>query len=302
MTDPATSPRLISLLLQQIIEEKVASTEKLAAQIAASTESISLKVRAYHAAAAVSADGPALLAEAIEKNDHTILQTQLLKILAELGEARGPLETLSRRDDAVGLLARFELARPTGGDDAAEAAGQAVEAGHAVVLDYLLDRARRDIAQRRDASAFYTQALIAILHSVQADSPVMLPEHTQAAQAAELLGELATPQAVQTITAILTGHYNALSRTVAGGLLRCKNKTACEWLAPLLTSPYEELSSDAALTLGQHGDHRAAPALQDIVNHSHHHRPELTALAGWYLAKLSGQAAPTVSALCEAFK
>ncbi len=215
---------------------------------------------------------------------------------------REPLELLSRRDDALGLLARFELARPASGEEAAKAASQAVATGHAVVIDYVLDRARGDIAQRRQTSAFYTQPLIAILHSVQADSPVMRPEHTQAAQAAELLGELATPEAIQTLTTLLKGNYNALTRAVAGGLLRCKNKAACEWLAPLLTSPYDELASDAALTLGQHGDIRAAPALQDIVNHSNRNRPELTALAGWYLVKLFGQTEPTVLTLREAFK
>jgi hypothetical protein len=310
MTDPATPEQLRILLLQQIIEEKVAPAGPVAAKIAASAESVPLKVRAYHAAAVVSAKGPALLAEAIAKNNHTLVRAQLLQILADLPDAQPALEKTSRGDDAIAKLAKLEMFRlaaiAAGGsfdsDAAAKAACDAVASGHAIVIDYVMGRARQDIAAKPASAAFYTPALIAVLNSVQADSPIMLPEHTQAAQAAELLGELATPQAAQTVTAILNGNYNALTRAVAAGLLRCKNKAVCEWMAPLLTSPYEELATDAALTLGQHGDTRATAVLQDILAHSRRHPPEMTALAAWYLVKLAGQTKPTVAALSETIK
>ncbi|MGA2266171.1 MAG: hypothetical protein ABSH10_07050 [Phycisphaerae bacterium] len=318
LTDPATPEPLVILLLQQIIEEKVAAAGPVAAKIAAGAESVPLKVRAYHAAAAVSAKGPALLAEAIAKSNHTLVRAQLLQILADMPDARPALEKIARGDDAVAKLAKLELFRtagdaegPAGSDAAAKAACDAVASGHAMVIDYVLGRARQDITRSTEltdkvakpaSSAFYAPALIAVLNSVQVSSPIMLPEHTQAAQAAELLGELATPQAAQTVTAILNGHYNALARAVAAGLLRCKNKAVCDWMAPLLASPYDELATDAALTLGQHGDGRAAAELQDILAHSRRYPPEMTALAAWDLVKLSGQTKPTVAALCETIK
>lgn len=304
MSDRTVPPRLLAMVLAQIGEDKITSAVDLAKQIAASTDSLPMKVRAYRAAAAAAgANGPALLADAIAASPQTVLRVQLLHALADLPDSRILVEDLSHGDDAVAALARLEVARLAAAPGAVEqAACQAVALSHAVVIDYCLDRARQDIAARPEQANAYTPALIAILRSVSVDSSVMLEEHTQAAQAAELLGELGNDQAAQTLTAILSGDYNALTRAVAAGMLRCKNKAVCQWMAPLLASPYEELSTDAALTLAQHGAPQAAGALQTILRQSRHNPPELTALAAWYLAKLSGQAAPTVTTATEAAK
>ncbi|MCJ7544207.1 MAG: HEAT repeat domain-containing protein [Phycisphaerae bacterium] len=300
MRNPSAPPQLLSMLLGQITEDRIASAAELARELAVGTDAIPLKVRAYRAAATAGAGGRALLAQTIADSTGTVLRVQLLHLLADLPDPQEQLQSLARGDDAVGLLARLELARGAGGEPASQAARAAVALGHTVVIDYVLDRARGDLAERGKGADFYVPALVAIVQSARADSPVMLDEHTQAAQAAELLGELATDEATRALTAILSGPYNAQVRAVAAGLLRCKNKAACEWTAALLNSPYEELCTDAALTLGQHADHRAAAALSDILRQGRRHPPELTALAGWYLARITSRTAAAVSAATEA--
>lgn len=299
MRDPLSPAQLLSMLLGQIAEDRIAPAAQLARELAASTDAIPLKVRAYRAAAA-GPGGRALLAQTIADSTQTVLRVQLLHILADLPDPQEPLQSLARGDDAVGLLARLELTREAGGEPAAQAAQAAVAMGHTVVIDYVLDRARRDLAERGKGADFYVPALVAIVQAAPADSPVMLDEHTQAAQAAELLGELATDQAARTVAAILSGPYNAQVRAVAAGILRCKNKAACEWMVGLLDSPYEELYTDAALALGQHADHRATAALRDILRQGGRHPPELTALAAWYLARITARTAPTVREAAEA--
>jgi hypothetical protein len=302
MRDPAASDRLLSMLLGQIADDRIAPAAEVARELAIFTDAIPTKVRAYRAAAVAGPNGPAMLAQTIADSSQTVLRVQLLHILADLPDARAQLETLARGEDAVALLARLELSRTAGGEPAAQAASAAVAVGHAVVVDYCLDRARGDLTKHGAAAAFYVPALVAIIRAAPADSPYMLEEHTQAAQAAQLLAEFAGDQAGPTLTAILSGPYDGQVRAVAAGLLRCRNRAVCDWMAALLDSPYEELASDAALALGQHADPRAAKVLGDILRASHRHPPEMTALAAWYLARITARTPAAVSVAVEAIQ
>jgi hypothetical protein len=302
MRNPDVPERLLSMLLGQIADDRIAPAAEVARELAAFADEIPLKVRAYRAAALAGPNGAAMLAQTIADSSQTVLRVQLLHILADLPDAQPHLETLSHGQDAVALLARLELLRAAGGEPAAQAATAAVAVGHAVVVDYCLDRARDDLTARGAAAAFYVPALIAIIHAAPADAPYMLDEHTQAAQAAQLLAEFAPDQAAPTLTAILSGPYDGRVRAVAAGMLRCRNRAVCDWMAPLLTSPYEELASDAALALGQHADPRATKVLGDILRAAQRHPPEMTALAAWYLARITARTPAAVAAAVEAIQ
>ena len=58
-------------------------------------------------------------------------------------------------DRGSGALARFELARGSGGPAAADAAGRLVDLGHPIVVDYLIDRARQDVESSPERAWYY---------------------------------------------------------------------------------------------------------------------------------------------------
>jgi hypothetical protein len=77
---------------------------------------------------------------------------------------------------------------------------------------------------------------------------------------------------------------------------------ACDLARPLLKSPYQELAVDGALILGRFSDKGAGEQLSQIVHRSKSHRPEVVAMASWYLLKMSGQGGPAAKALAKKIK
>ncbi len=302
LTDPKTSDGVVALLMEQIANDKPAGAAPLAAAVAESRRPTDVRAKAYGALAAVDAQPAAVLAKAIAEADSPSLQVQLLRLLASREDAAAQTKALAAGEGIAAALARFEVARSAGGNEAAKPARQAAAAGHPIVLDYLLDRAAGDLETRKDSSGFYAEMLLDIIRGASADTRTMRPEHVRAARAATLLVDLGDADGLAALKEILSQRFSPRVRAVAAGLLKANSRAACDLARPLLDSPYEELSTDAILTLGRLGDPAAGEHLKRVVARPKGYPPPFVALASWYLLKAENQAAQAVQALAGAVK
>lgn len=303
MRDDATTPLLLGALLRQAERQKPTAVLPLALHVAASPHRpINLRVQAYKVAAEVSSLGAATLRDAIGSSKQDALRVRLLKVLSSRDDAGPHVKKLASEPGAVGALARFELAREAGGPAASAAVTAALAQEHPVVIAYVLDRAGEDLAARGKACDFYTPGLLTLIAGVNPRPRQMQKEHFLAAGAAAKLVELGTPAALAGLKKLLSGKVTAVTRTVAAGLLRSQSAAACELVRPLLSSPYEELSADAALALGHFGDSAARPRLADILVNRQRHAPALAVLASWYLLKIDGKTQPAALHLAKLVK
>jgi len=300
--DPKTPARVVSNVMEQIRRHKIEAGAALAERVAGANHRPNLRVSAYEALSAVSADGTGKLADAIRASRQTVVRVNLLLVLSDREDCTSYLKSFSKRSDSVGVLSRFELARAAGGESAAQAAQEAMRLGHPVVVSYLLARARQDVDRRGRQADFYTLALLAYIRSVKTGASQMQPEHIAAARAATLLADLGSRGAMAGLREILAGRHSAIKRAAAAGLLRTKNVAACELARPLLKSPYEELAIDAALTLGRFGVGDATEYLTGIISRPGKRSPLLRAQAGWYLLKIAGRGKDAAAALAKTVK
>jgi len=295
--DPETTDEILSFALEQMATENVAAAVELVGQVAWSDRREAVRVRAFKTLSILSPKSAATIVGAIEKSDSTIFRVYLLESLASQADSVEAVRKLSARSDAIGTLARFELARPAGGPAAAEAVRAVFAMGHPVMLDYVIDRARKDVDARGKDAGFYVPALLEFIRSVEPNPAQMGASHYRAAQAATLLLDLGTADASAGLRDILAGPYDAVKRSVGAGLMRTKNRSACDLARPLLDNPYQEMVVDAALTLGRFGDPSAVKTLRDIVAEPSRHETELVVLAAWYLLKIEGRSAEAARAL-----
>lgn len=289
VSDRKTPQETLELVLGQISEEKnVAAVELAEMMIPADPTSI-LASKAYRAISDASPDGGQRVVKAMRQSSQTVFKVHLMRVLAVRSDAKTYLEPLASGDDTVAAVARFELARAEGGEAASRAAKDLLAQGHPVVIDYLLFRAREDIADRPEKAAFYVPALAEIVRAAPASAAKMQLEHVRAAQAATLLADLGTPEATDALKALLATPYGGVLRSAAAGLLRTKNDAMGELSRPLLRSPYSELVTDAALVLARLKDKDAAPPLREILARAGANPPSLAALASYYLLKIDGK-------------
>lgn len=304
--DAATPPDVLTILLDQIVEEKIAAACDLAQVIAQSDQPWQLRLRAYRAMAAVSPQGAKVLYDAILANaaGGTPFQVHLLRELARRNDSAAYVEKLRAGQGPLALMARFELARPAGGADAASALAEAMQTGHPVLADYILSRAENDFsaADKGDSTHwcdFYVPTLLAIIEAVKDDPQEIKPQHVRATKAAMLLADYGSPAAMAGLGNTLSGNYRPAMRMAAAGLLKSKNIAAADLLRPHLQSPYEEMSTNAALVLGRQGHTQAVPRLKDITDHSDKHAKLLVVLAHWYQLKIQGKGAQAAAALTK---
>jgi HEAT repeat protein len=302
LTEPNTPPIIVGLLLEQIGEEKVVAAVGPVREIVASTPLSPIKLQAHKALAALSTDPCKSFADAITASKDDVLSVLLLKLLADRPDSMLYVKSLTLGSGIPATLARFELARKDGGDKAEQAVLAAVDLGHPIVLEYVLDRAKEDFTARGAKADFYTPGLLRYIRSVRPNPKRMEAEHVNAAQAATLLADAGTPAAMDGLKNILSGRYDAIVRSAAAGLLKTKNRSACELARPLLKSPYNELVVDAGLTLGHFGDPGASEYLSHVLARPKDHRAELVTLASWYLLKIAGQTKQTAEALAAAVR
>lgn len=302
VADDSTPDEVLLVILSQVASEKVTAAIELVGQVAWSSRGEALRVRAFKTLSALSPKAGAVLVGAIESSTHTVFRVYLLEALSSRGDAAVHLARLARVEGTIGVLARMELARVDRGAKAARAVSAAFELRHPVVLDYLIARARKDIAADGREGDFYTPALLAFIRSVNPTPARMRADHFRAAQSASLLLDLGTPAAMAGLREILAGRHNAIRRAVGAGMLRSDNRVACELARGLLGSPYEEMANDAALTLGRFNDPAGKGPLGAIVAHPKRHRPELVALAAWYLLRNEGRSRTAARTLAGKIK
>ncbi len=297
-----TPDSVVGLLMDQIRREKIAAAGELAVWVAGSQRPVQIRIKAYRAVRDVYPHGCSMLRKAIGESESTLLRVNLVGAIASGKDSGTHLKALAAGKGVAGVLARFELARTDGGDAAAQAVDQALAMGHPIVIDYVLGRARKDVATDAQSSGFYTPALLKFIRGVDDQASKMGPQHIRAATAATILTELGTPAAVSGLRKILAGRYGTITRAVAAGLLRSRSRTAGDLAGPLLKSPYQELAVDAALILGRLSDAGASAQLSQIVRRSESHRPAVVAMASWYLLKISGRSGPAAKALAGQIK
>ena len=302
VADPNTPQDIVSLLLEQAAEDKITAAADMVRQVQLLGRSDPMRVMAYRTGSTIMPEAPERIAQAIRATDKIVFTIHLLEILSDRDDATEHLRSISSGTGPLAVLARFELARSTGGASAAQAISAALETGHPAVEQYILRRAEADISDDRAAADFYTDPLLEYIQSAPTNAGDMIARHIRAARAATALGNLGTSQAGAGMRKILAGRYDAVVRSAAAGLMHCDNPDVCQWMRPLLASPYEELATDAALTLGRFGESAAEDHLRRIVATADRQRPVTAALAAWYLLKMSDQARSTAKVLADQIK
>ncbi|MHC4563402.1 MAG: HEAT repeat domain-containing protein [Planctomycetota bacterium] len=300
--DPDTNAALILPLLLQVKSEEITEALPLVRHVAGSDRPWSLRVLAYRVMSDLSPAATRELADSLEQVTAIVHRVQLLRLLAEQADAPPRLQKLASGDDPVAALARLELARLAGGPKAAKAAIAAIDLGHPVVVDYVLDVIGQDIDKRGAKVDHYTAALAHCIEKVPADSQALSREHMPAIKAAALLGDLGTERSLALLKQLLTSRYSTTVRAVAAGVQRSANPAVVDSIRPLLDSAYAELAAAAAITLGAHGHEEANPGLLAMINRPVRHPPATVALASWYLLKNTGQSRRTARNLAETIK
>ncbi|MFP4104446.1 MAG: HEAT repeat domain-containing protein [Phycisphaerae bacterium] len=300
--DAETPDSVIALMLEQIREEKIAAAAQLAAYGATKGRPEPVRLLAYKALDAVAGNASQLIATAIAGSDMVVYRVHLLEELADRKDAAGYLRALAKRKSDISEVIEFELARVTGAEDVEQATLAAVKLGHPIVIRHVADRAAADVEELGAQADFYSPALLHFIQNVNASTRKMTREHVLAAKAATVLIDLATPRATKGLKTILEGRYDAVKRAVAAGLLRSRSDLSTELAMSLLDSPYEEIHTDAVLTLARGGNAAADKPLRQILNHHKRNRPELNVLAAWFLARNTGRTSQAVRALTEKVK
>lgn len=288
---------IVAMLLDQAEEQEVTQGVELAKLITGSDRGLLIESRAYKTLAAFSDQPAILLGRAIRASDNLVLQTMLMEMIPGKDNDTAVLQALAEKDDTVAKLAKMELARQAGGDKASQAVLAAIREKHPIVLDYVLRRAEDDAKDKGKDAAFYIDGLAAFLDTVQRKARRPGPSHRRAAVASTVLLNIGTEKALAAVSEILDGRYDARQRAVAGGLLRTTNPKACKLAEKLLDSPYSELVTDAALTLGQFAQAKGRPALAHILKNERRYPPSVPALAAWYILTIDDQARPAAKTI-----
>lgn len=295
LRDPKAPDAVVALLMEQIVEERIAAALPLAVYVAETSKSSGMRILAYKAIAAVSPQGATVLRDAIGGAKGVVRQIPILHAMASRKDASAHLSALSRRGDVVGALAAYELARRRGGAGGAAAGRRALASRHPIVIEYLLDRARTDIAANTAHAALHAAILLEIVRGVETRPKAMGQEHVRAAQAVQLLVDLGERSSLAALRQILSGRRSAVVKAVAAGLRWSRNPRVCNLARPLLNNAYEDLMIDGAMTLGYFGKPEATDALLDVVRRAERHGDTLVTLACWYLLKIRRQQARAVA-------
>ncbi len=296
--DRETSELVLALWCEQVEDQKITPAAPIVEKIADSRRSDDLKVRAFKAILAVSGErGLVLLYNAIDAGGNPVYQIRLLKLLAEHKDSAAPVRTLARGKGPVGGVAKFELARARGGAVAARYAEEAVDAGHLVMVAYVISRAAKDVDEDANAATFYVPALVKFLNSLDGREKSLGPEHMHASMATQVLVDLGAADGIAAVKKLLASRYGARTRAVTMGLLRVESKIAAELAEPLLDSPYPALARDAALATGRFGYKAARPTLVRLVNSARRDGAALACLAAWQILKIDGESKPAAKTL-----
>ncbi|MCE5327553.1 MAG: HEAT repeat domain-containing protein [Planctomycetaceae bacterium] len=301
--DANTSDAVVSLLVRKIGQDKIAAGLELARQVAQSDRAAPVRVSAYAALAELSPRDVQTVRTALQGSDMTIFKIYLLKIVAKSPQAQQQLRILASNDNpSVAVLVRLELARLDGAAQTGAAAAAALKLGHPIVVDYVVECARKDMADRGPLAEAYVAPLLAYIRSLDAPGATLGADHIRGAMAATLLINLGTPAATDGLREIAAGRYGSGVRMVGAALMRTTNPECIGLARVLIASSYQEVVFDGALTLARFNQPQALPALRKIVDNPDPAQPGATAMAAWYVLKLSGKGPAAARALAEQIK
>ena len=299
--DPEISQELLIRILNQIRQEKIIDALDVAKFLTKPTHSMAVRIRAYMVLADLMPSPSPVLADGIRTSDNTMLQVNLLRRLSERDDAKHLVRQFAKGEGILPAVARFELAREKGGKPAVNATTELIAMGHPIVIEYVLNRMRKDVEAKKTAD-FYTLPILKYLNSAEPNPRRMTGENDRLAAAAELLGNLGTPNAMKGLWDILSGADTTIKKLTTGALYRSNNTAVCDLVRPLLKSAFSDLKTYAALLLAKNGDRDAIGALLDIQKNSSTHQADVLILANWYLLKLAGKTAPAVKKMAKSIK
>lgn len=300
--DPQTPTRRLTNILDQIRMEKIRAALPLVELLTGQDQGRSVRVRAFMALGELSPKASEQILRAIYASESPMFQINLLRILAERIDAEGNLRDLAGSGlREVAVLATFELARRSPGDDASRHVRNALALEHPIVIEYVLNRFAEDVKDhKKDRAEMYVDPVLEYLDTLELPRGQMTLSHDRAALAVELLAELGTPRAMEGLKMLLAGKtLTPIRQLTAGALYRSNNPEVCAISRGLLASPFSELKTYAALLLARHGHLDALPSLRDIQQQEATQRTETLTLVNWYILKLSNQSRQTVESLAE---
>ncbi len=297
--DPSTPGSVLMLLAEQAAELKVAAAVELIESIATDPDRpLRLRTHAYKALAKLAKDGPDRLTRAIVSSQEP-LPIYLLVLLSQTDQAETHLKSLAARGGMVGTLARFELARKDAAEPLQRQAAAAIAQEHPIVVNYVLERAIKDIKDKPKVAAGYEEPLLGLLQSLQSKRGLRRVEIGLVEDATRVVAEIGSRQGLAELKRMLSGRVSPFTQAVAGGLVRVENPAVCRVAADLLDSPYKQLATMGAFTLGRHGRKEAAETLAEMVRKPERFSPTLVALASWYLLIIEDAQVAGISKLSE---
>ena len=292
LLDAKTGDDLRIRLLDQIREEAIAAALPLAERLTKNDMPLVVRLRAYRAMASLSPQAQAQLLAAIEAPGRLALRVNLLRLLADQRNATAALVQLAKGRDVIGDLAQFELARPVGGAKAQAKLAAALAAGHPVILEYVLQRLREDLAKPTAPREFYAKPLLHAVRSATLREGPLTTRHDRIARTLELLGKLNTPTSNAGLAAILANRKKrVLIQLTCGALYRCDTAEASKLLTPFLQSPYADRKLCAALLLAKQKNPASLAPLRDLQETTSPRDTQTLTLVHWNLLKLAAQPA-----------
>jgi hypothetical protein len=249
----------------------------------------------YTAVAAVltlkGPEGPRLLADMIDKQRDTIQQVKLGLIALEYADQLKPamLEPLVKARSALAKTIGGLAQKAAEGGDITAGLLALLKEGHPIVLDWALAYSDRTDADRR-----LTLRTALVNQSTIVDN-IRDRDYNRAVLAAQKLLDGDGAAGRKTVVNLLKSDNRAVVEASLGGIYRSKVDNQAELVMPVWegltrSTSTETAASFAALILAREGRKEALTWLPGMVAGGTVQGPGFRALAGWYYAKLLGQA------------
>lgn len=298
------TPESVKILaLEEAMDLEVTEADDIAQAVAEDPRNAArTRLQAYKVLLNIAPDGKTRLIKAILAADD-LMVAHLLHLLVEGADETSHLRALGGKTGLLGTLARFELARAQGSsDEVARLAGVALELNQPVVLQYILGRARKDLRDKQPFTDAYDRPLLKLLESLHEAGTPRGPDVPVLQQTVAVLADVGTDPALIGLQQLFSRRYNAFQATAAAGLPRAETDTVTVVARHLLASPYEQIATYAAFTVGKFGREPAAEYLRKILDQKQRYRTSLRTLAAWYLIKIDDQTRYGAQAIGELLK
>lgn len=284
-----------ALMLVRVQKENLQAAVPWAAQIAADeANDEGLRYTALSSLLTLkSPEGPSILGDMLQKQTETAQQVKLGLISTEFADqlkpaTLGPLvKSKSSLVHTIGSLAEKAAGRPDGVES--QALLSLLKEGHPIVLDWALAFSDRTDPERR------LMLRTAVINQATIVDNQRERDYERAVLAAEKILNEDGPAGRKAVVALLKSDNRAVVEATLAGIYRSKGQNQSELVMPIwdgltrITS-MEMAANYAALILAREGHKEPLNWLHDMVAGGSAQGPGFRALAGWYYAKLKGQA------------